>query len=265
MDFERVLAHVQAQFPGQLVLYAPDIAKILGKSESAIEHLMTRKNLPFQVKSVGRGKCVDIFQVAQWLSTDQTMAQEVAEELPEPKASKALRTTSQRTRTAKSTAASQGVGQGPKTAEKAPMSDEDYGPFARMILERRKAEAIQLQGFALGLGDLDNTAFILEVLDALVSDSTLSQSVYLVTLDNLAPQTPGLLASSSKRYFDDKQAAQEFAHERLTEMHQGRVMAGTQIRIEYNNEIVFWCAHSKEFGILVINNAMELPLPAIVR
>jgi hypothetical protein len=122
MDFERVLASLQAQYPGQFVLFAPDIAKILGKSESAIEHLMARKSLPFQVKSVGRGRCVDIFQVAQWLSTDETMAQEALEEQPAPKVSKAIRTTSQRTRTAQSPAAEQWEGHGAGTPKSAPVT-----------------------------------------------------------------------------------------------------------------------------------------------
>ena len=262
MDFERVLAHVQAQFPGQLVLYAPDIAKILGRSVSAIEHLMARKNLPFEVKSVGRGKCVDIFQVARWLSTtNEAMAQEVLEQQPAQKALKGRRTGAERTRTVQRPATTQGEGQGVGTAEKAPLADEDYGPFARIILERRKAAAIQLQGFALELVDLDSAAFMLDVLQALVMGAELVQSTYIVFLDNLAPKAPGLMASSIRQHFDDRQAAARFTYERLTEMKEGKVAAGTQIKIEHNDEIVFWCAHSKESGIVVINNAIKLPSP----
>lgn len=78
MDSELVKKSLETQFPGQLVLYVADIAKILGKSDKAISNLMARKSLPFQVKTVGRARCVDVYQVAQWLSSDTSLADEVA-------------------------------------------------------------------------------------------------------------------------------------------------------------------------------------------
>ena len=74
MDFELIKVALQAQFPGQLVLYVGDIAKILGKSKKGISNLVARNNLPFQVKTVGRARCVDVFQMAQWLSSDASVA-----------------------------------------------------------------------------------------------------------------------------------------------------------------------------------------------
>ena len=263
MDFEHVLASLQAQFEGQMVLYPGDLAKILGKSERSIQHLMKRSHLPFQIKFVGQARCVDIFQVAKWLSSDAAMAMEVADAQAAPRGSKGLRTSPQIARTGPSLAVAHGEGQGERATKKLPRNDEAYGPFARMILERRKADALRLQGFALGLSERDNLAFMLEVLDAFVLGSTHVQSTYLVTLGNLSPKVPGLWASSSKRYFDDERAAADFAHERLTDLQKGRVAAGTQIKIEINDEIIFWCAHCKESGIVVISNAMELPLPEI--
>ncbi|NMF98960.1 hypothetical protein GPA27_16395 [Aromatoleum toluolicum] len=79
VNTDQVLQHLQAQYPGQFVLYAPDLAKILGKSEKALAHLITRGQLPFHVKSLGGRKCVDIYQVAQWLAADAG-----AEDTPEP-------------------------------------------------------------------------------------------------------------------------------------------------------------------------------------
>src|SRR5450756_1291023 len=69
MDGNQVIAHLQSQFSGQLVLYVDDIAKVLGKSDKAISNLIARKGLPFKIKTVGGLRCVDIFQVAQWLSS----------------------------------------------------------------------------------------------------------------------------------------------------------------------------------------------------
>ena len=76
MESSIILAHLQNQFSGQLVLYVDDIAKVLGKSDKAISNLIARDALPFKVKTVGGLRCIDIFQVAQWLSSDQDMAQE---------------------------------------------------------------------------------------------------------------------------------------------------------------------------------------------
>jgi hypothetical protein len=67
MDFGIALTHLKGQFPGRLVLYVQDLAQVLGKSESALSHLLARSEVPFRVKKVGRQRCVDIFQVAQWL------------------------------------------------------------------------------------------------------------------------------------------------------------------------------------------------------
>lgn len=67
MTENQVLQHIQSQYPGQLVLYPPQIAQVLGKSESALSHLIDRKRLPFQLKLVGGRRAVDIFTVAAWL------------------------------------------------------------------------------------------------------------------------------------------------------------------------------------------------------
>ncbi len=69
MDAQQVLQHLQSQYPGQLVLYSPQVAAVLGKSEKALSHLIARGQLPFDPKVVGSRKCVDIFQLAEWLAT----------------------------------------------------------------------------------------------------------------------------------------------------------------------------------------------------
>jgi hypothetical protein len=76
MEFSVVLNHLQSQYSGQLVLYVDDIAKVLGKSDKAISNLIARDALPFKVKTVGGLRCTDIFQVAQWLASDQDIAEE---------------------------------------------------------------------------------------------------------------------------------------------------------------------------------------------
>jgi hypothetical protein len=78
VDTAQVAVYLQQQFTGQLVLYVADMAKILGKSEKAIAGLIARDGLPFKVKLLGGLRCVDIFQVAQWLASTPGAAEEVA-------------------------------------------------------------------------------------------------------------------------------------------------------------------------------------------
>ena len=68
MDAQQVLQHLQSLYPGQLVLYSSQVATVLGKSEKALSHLIARGQLPFAPKVVGSRKCVDIFQLAEWLA-----------------------------------------------------------------------------------------------------------------------------------------------------------------------------------------------------
>ena len=84
MNVELVLQNLQTRFPGQLVLYVKDIAVILGKSEKALANLISLGSLPFQVKLVGNLRCVDVYQIAQFLSTDidQVELAEVLKPLP---------------------------------------------------------------------------------------------------------------------------------------------------------------------------------------
>lgn len=76
---EQVLRFIQTLFPGQLVLYPPQLAQVMGRSEKALKHLIDRGALPFSGKKIGNRWCVDIFRVAEWLvaeADDATVVQE---------------------------------------------------------------------------------------------------------------------------------------------------------------------------------------------
>ena len=82
---EQVLSFIQTLFPGQLVLYPPQLAQLMGRSEKALKHLIERESLPFEVKKIGNRWCVDVFRVAEWLSRDEsktTEARQVSSEKP---------------------------------------------------------------------------------------------------------------------------------------------------------------------------------------
>src|SRR5574343_1039214 len=82
---EQVLSFIQTLFPGQLVLYPPQLAQLMGRSEKALKHLIERESLPFEVKKIGNRWCVYVFRVAEWLSRDEsktTEARQVSSEKP---------------------------------------------------------------------------------------------------------------------------------------------------------------------------------------
>lgn len=64
------LDYLAQLFPGQLVLYAPELSVVLGKTEKALRNLISRGMLPFQLKKLGGRNCVDIIAVAQWLASE---------------------------------------------------------------------------------------------------------------------------------------------------------------------------------------------------
>lgn len=264
MDFERVKESLQAQFPGQLVLYVGDIAKILGKSEKAISNLMARNSLPFHVKTVGRARCVDIYQVAQWLSSDATLSDEVAGGQAPHQAAKELQPSALLSNILKDRQA-HGESDASRVLVQAPTTEPEFGPYAKAILERRKADVRRLQGFVTGLQGMENMGFMLEVLDEMVFGSALARLTYSVTFGNLAPMERDLWANKSKRYFETEQAAAAFAYLRLKDLMAGRGMGGTQLKIEFNDSVVFWCVNAMEAGLQVICNEINLPLQEINR
>lgn len=73
---EQVLSFLQTLFPGQLVLYPPQLAQIMGKSEKALKHLVDRGSLPFDGKKIGNRWCVDVFRVAEWLVQGEKVSTE---------------------------------------------------------------------------------------------------------------------------------------------------------------------------------------------
>ena len=102
---------------------------------------------------------------------------------------------------------------------------------------------------------------MLEVLDEMVFGSTLAKLAYVVSFGRLAPKERGLWANKSKRFFENEEAAAKFAHLRLRDLIDGRGVAGSQLKIEFDERVVFWCVHAMDAGLKVINNELELKLP----
>ena len=56
-----VLNDLRARYGPRLVLYAEDLALLLGESEEALANLINCQSLPFSVKIMGSRRCVDIY------------------------------------------------------------------------------------------------------------------------------------------------------------------------------------------------------------
>lgn len=195
MDFSVVLNHLQSQFSGQLVLYVDDIAKVLGKSDKAISNLIARDALPFNVKTVGGLRCVDIFQVAQWLSSDEDMAKQgvgvQAKPTPPKLESKPVKPT-------KLT----------KVQEQA--APAPTGKVAAMLLKMRHSHAAAMGRFVHGLRSIDDVVFMNEVMEKLFYTADLLSSSYVVTIKKLAPKGAKVLAEETRKYFGTEETAGDF-------------------------------------------------------
>jgi hypothetical protein len=93
MNIELALAYLTKRFSGQLVLYSSELAEVLGKSERALENLIARDTFPFVIQKVGGQNCVDVFQVATWLTRNLKPADSAQDDSEE----KSVRTKSART------------------------------------------------------------------------------------------------------------------------------------------------------------------------
>ena len=144
-----------------------------------------------------------------------------------------------------------------------PTTEPEFGPYAKAILEQRKAQVRRLQGFAAGLQAMENMAFMFEVLDEMVFGSSLVKLAYVVSFSSLVSNERGLWAKKSKRYFENEEAATEFAYLRLIDFIEGRSMRGFQLKIEFDGRALFWCSQAAEAGLKVINNELELQLPLL--
>lgn len=198
MEFSVVLNHLQNQFSGQLVLYVDDIAKVLGKSDKAISNLIARDALPFKVKTVGGLRCIDIFQVAQWLASDEDIAEEsVASEVRlSPSKVKSTRV------------------RGTTLAEvkKHPSGEAPAltGKMAAVLLKMRYSQASAMGRFVHGLRENNDFLFMTEVIEKLFYTTELLSSSYVVIVKRLALIGAKALAEETRKYFETEDRADHF-------------------------------------------------------
>lgn len=197
MDTTSVIAHLQNQFSGQLVLYVGDIAKVLGKSEKAVSNLIVRKSLPFQIKTVGGKRCVDIFQMAHWLSSDAQVAQQVvAKPVSAPKSAGAVRAVSLRSKVAK-----------PLLMQLPASPEPAMSPMATKILKMRPGFSSFMGRLTLSEPDRVELLFLHELSEELFFSASYLASSYVATVRKLAPLGHKARGWVTTRYFDAQEPA----------------------------------------------------------
>jgi hypothetical protein len=183
MSYELALAHLKEQYPGRLVLYPRDLAQILGRSELSVSHLLDRGHLPFKVKRVGRERCVDFFQVAQWLTAG-------AEEENPPK-----KPTVQGCASGVATKAARG--------QVAPLT-----PMMAELLQMRHDAPRAIARLAAKLDDEDERCFMVEVAQDLMFTRAAWTSQFVVTLKRQEVGPGGFTRADEQFYFDDYAGAE---------------------------------------------------------
>jgi len=73
VSVELVLEDLKKRYGDRKVLYARDIAEIIGESPSRVQRLLRARSLPFPVIHVGRHNGVSLYAVAQWLSEGESL------------------------------------------------------------------------------------------------------------------------------------------------------------------------------------------------
>lgn len=246
MESSVILAHLQNQFSGQLVLYVDDIAKVLGKSDKAVSNLIARKALPFKVKTVGGLRCVDVFQVAEWLSSDQAIAEETVAENANPPPSKG------RSRPPRSLKLHKGK-------ERLPSGDTPAltGRAAAMLLKMRHGQASAMGRFVHGLRKNDDFVFMNEVMEKLFYTADQLCSSYVVIVKKLASKGAKTLAEETRKYFDAKGHADRFLTAKLDDSLRRRGVQKSKLVehfvLEQAGETLFHATASDQLLTVTVN------------
>ena len=192
------------------MLYVDDIANVLGKSEKAVAKLIARKNLPFKIRTVGGLRCVDIFQVTQWLSSDSELSAEATQQPSIATAPELAPSGGSRKRTTR------------KPASPIGSKSVATGLMTSSILQMRHDYAAPMARFAFGLRDVDELVFMQEVLEKLCFTTDLLASSFVVTPRALAPNGATIRGEDTVVYFDTEVRASDFLFRRI-----GRARVGT--------------------------------------
>lgn len=251
MDSADVLEYLKSQFSGKLVLYVDDLAKILGKSDKAVANLIARNALPFRIKMVGGLRCVDIFQVAQWLSSNAEISTQVSQQSVVAKPTKQVK-----------------PGRSKKTVVTTPFDDKNddqvgISLMASKILQMRHDYAAPMARFVTSLRDPDELLFMHELQEVLFYCADPVETSFAATVRKLAPKGFKHLGGVSTRYFASEVLATEYLLRKLS--HSRNAESNKHVLhfvLSRSSETLF---HAVVAGRnwAVVSNSMRLELPGL--
>ena len=240
MNTAEVVSHLQGQFGGQMVLYVSDLAKILGKSDKAVANLISRKALPFNVKAIGGLRCVDIFQVANWLVSTEGVAEEAVSS-PTPSAPKK--------RSSKVTSNTSG-------------SDTQLPSMAQQVLSMRHDRLQSLQRMVLDLRDADELLFLQDVIETMANESQGLPARYSVQIRQVRGGKSALRSVTQARAFANVALAEEFLLKSLIRFNSKQPRHLTHVIFEENAVVQFHLIIGVGNWRIAVNK-LELMLPGI--
>ena len=165
MTVELVLNDLRARYGPRLVLYAEDLALLLGESEEALANLINYQSLPFSVKIMGSRRCVDIYQIAQWLAHGG-----VAPVAAQPEASPPNLTAQPR--------------EPESVLSPPPAAAPARTKIANQILSMRHKNAGLLAAFTFRHIDQNELLFIMDVIEQMVFTEGLPAANFVLTLSS---------------------------------------------------------------------------------
>lgn len=215
----------------------------MGRSEKAISELIARKSLPFEIKKVGGLRCVDIFQVAQWVSSKAELSKDVVKQ---PTA--ALKSNSKR----------------PKSSVPEKLAEPDSkepltGLMAAEILKARRKFMAPMQRFVSCLRSPEEAAFMHEVQEKLFYSENLLASSYVVTIRKLAPLGYKQLCEETIKSFESEALAGDFLVSRLCRCRQTKSKHVLHFVLTHSGATLFHAIVTAGYWT-ILNNAIELEL-----
>jgi hypothetical protein len=189
MTVDQVIADLRRRFGHEYMLSAADIAVVLNQSEAALEDLISRDALPFEVVMVEDSLLVSIFEVAEWLAKSRA-----ARELHELGAIREV----SRLRASESG----------KTMLPRSVPDTPHSEMAKQLLQMRQANASQLGKFVSTYAHHEITRrFVLDVMERVVFAAGLPPYKFVLALSKVDPSVGEGVVSEAKWHFENGEAA----------------------------------------------------------
>jgi len=239
METAQIVASLKNQFFGASVLYAKDLAVVLGKSEKAVSNLISRNSLPFKVKILGGRRCVNIYEVAQWLCADESSPQEVTA-LPKQ-------------------------GRVPRVKDRSQFDEGSIavtpGTMTDRIRQMRHDHLVATMRWIGSLLDSDEKLFMLEVIETHFYSHGELESSYKVSVRKIAPSGYKLRGHDEVKYFQSESQASDFLLRSVTNAVKSAGKFMIHFELSHLGDELFQAAVLGHTVTLLSNDA-ELPLPS---